>query len=519
MNRSILSAAVLLLAFSCALLSQPLLTSMSPAQTTAGAPAFTMTLNGSGFTTNGIVRVDFGNSSLTPLTSTDTQITVRIDSVLLAVPGYVSVSVTLIPLNVAPVKSNVRTFTVNPPPVNTATPLNAMTVGVAFTQTLAASFGTPPYSNWQVVDGLLPAGLSLNSATGIISGTPTLPGSNFAQVSVVNGAGVSASQVFSWTVIAPVLTIVADSPLPSAAAGSAYSHTFAATGGVPPYTWSIPPGSLQAGLTSSATGVLSGTPTQGGTSAFTVSVTDASGASASKVFTLTVTVPAATLSITGLAGTVSPAEQPTFDVQLSEAYPLTINGTVTLTSTQNAVNAADDPAIQFSSGGRTLSFTIPAGQTSAFPATLPSIQTGTVAGLINLKLNFFAGGQNITPTIQPVQSVTIARAAPQIDSVQVEKVSDGFKILVTGFSTPRQVTQAGFTFAAVSGANLESAQVTVSAETFFTTWYTGTSSPQYGSSFLYTQSFKVDGNVSDIASVSVTLTNATGTSTAVSADF
>jgi len=183
------------------------------------------------------------------------------------------------------------------------------------------------------------------------------------------------------------------------------------------------------------------------------------------------------------------------------------------------VNAADDPAIQFSSGGRTLSFTIPAGQTSAFPTTLPSIQTGTVAGQINLKLNFFAGGQNITPTMQPVQSVTIARAAPQIDSVQVVKATGGFSILVTGFSTPRQITQADFTFAAVSGANLESAQVSVSTETVFTTWYTGTSSPQYGSSFFYTQSFTVQGNVSNIASVSVTLTNATGTSTAVSANF
>ena len=519
MNRSVLSAAALLVAFSCALLGQPLLTSMSPAQTTVGAPAFTMTLNGSGFTTNGLVRVDFGNSSLTPLASTATQVTVRIDSALLAVAGYVPVSVTLIPLDSAPVTSNLQTFTVNPPPLITAASLNAMTVGVAYTQSLAASFGTLPYSNWQVVDGLLPAGLSLNSATGVISGTPTLPGSNFAQVSVVDSAGVSDSRELSWTVNAPVLTIVTASSLPSATAGSAYSQTFAATGGIPRYTWSIPPGSLQSGLTFSAAGVLSGTPTQGGTYSFTVSVADASGASASKLFTLTVTVPAAALSVTGLAGTVSPAEQPTFDVQLSEAYPLTITGTVTLTSTQNAVNAADDPAIQFSSGGRTLSFTIPAGQTSAFPTTPPSIQTGTVAGQINLKLNFFAGGQNITPTMQPVQSVTIARAAPQIDSVQVVKATGGFSILVTGFSTPRQITQADFTFAAVTGANLESAQVSVSTETVFTTWYTGTSSPQYGSSFLYTQSFTVQGNVSNIASVSVTLTNATGTSTAVSANF
>ena len=148
----------------------------------------------------------------------------------------------------------------------------------------------------------------------------------------------------------------------------------------------------------------------------------------------------------GLTDTVTPAQQPTFDVQLSAAYPLTITGTVTLTFTPNAVNAADDPAIQFSGGGRTLNFTIPAGQTSAFPTTLPSIQTGTVAGEIDLTLSYFAGGQNITPANPPVRSMTIARAAPKINSVQVVKVAGGFNVLVTGYSTPRQVTQAVFTF-------------------------------------------------------------------------
>ena len=61
--------------------------------------------------------------------------------------------------------------------------------------------------------------------------------------------------------------------------------------------------------------------------------------------------------------------------------------------------------------------------------------------------------------------------------------------------------------------------MTVAVDHTFTTWYTGTSSPQFGSSFLYTQPFTVQGSVSDIASVSVTLSNATGTSTAVSANF
>ena len=80
----------------------------------------------------------------------------------------------------------------------------------------------------------------------------------------------------------------------------------------------------------------------------------------------------------------------------------------------------------------------------------------------------------------------------------------------------RQVTQAVFTF---TGNNLGTTQVTVPVDSAFTTWFGGAGSAQFGSSFLYTQPFTVQGNVSDIASVSVTVSNATGTSAAVGASF
>ena len=520
MKRGVFSAAALLVALSGALLGQPVLTSISPTQTTAGAPGFTMTLNGSGFLATALVKVNFGYSVLTPLTSTGSQITVPINSELLGAPGTLNVSVTNHPLNGGPVTSGSRPFTINSVPVITTTsPLNAMTVGVAFSQTLAASLGTPPYGNWHVVEGVLPAGLSLNANTGVIGGIPTAAGSGMVQISVEDSAGVSSSTVFGWTVNSVPLTITTNS-LPNATAGSAYSQAFAAIGGVSPYTWSVALGTLQPGLSLSAAGVLSGTPTQGGTSNFTVRVADAQGSIATKVFTLTVTVPPATLSITGLTDTVSPAQQPTFDVRLSAAYPLTITGTITLTFKQNAIYPSDDPAIQFSGGGRTLNFTIAAGQISAFPTTLPSIQTGTVAGQIDVTvISLFAGGQNITPANPPVRSMTIARTAPKINSVQVVKVGGGFNIVVTGYSTPRQVIQADFTFTPAAGAKLQTTPVTVIVESVFIIWYTGTTSPLYGSQFLYTQPFTVQGNVSDIASVSVTLAHSTGTSAAVSASF
>jgi hypothetical protein len=55
--------------------------------------------------------------------------------------------------------------------ITTASLPNAV-VGTAYSTTLAASGGTTPYA-WSILSGALPAGLSLNASTGVISGTPT----------------------------------------------------------------------------------------------------------------------------------------------------------------------------------------------------------------------------------------------------------------------------------------------------------------------------------------------------------
>jgi alpha-tubulin suppressor-like RCC1 family protein len=91
----------------------------------------------------------------------------------------------------------------------------------------------------------------------------------------------------SGTVVAPPgAPTVTTAGLPSGTVGVAYSSTLTATGGISPYAWSST--GLPAGVVSSATGVVSGTPTKVGMSSVTVVVTDSAGRTGSAVLALTV---------------------------------------------------------------------------------------------------------------------------------------------------------------------------------------------------------------------------------------
>lgn len=84
------------------------------------------------------------------------------------------------------------------------------------------------------------------------------------------------------------------SPLNAGAIGVAFVQAFSANGGTAPYTWSLSSGALPAGLSLSAAGTLSGTPTASGTYNFTIAVQDANAATATKVFALTIAGPGGT---------------------------------------------------------------------------------------------------------------------------------------------------------------------------------------------------------------------------------
>lgn len=222
------------------------------------------------------------------------------------------------------------------------------------------------------------------------------------------------------------------------------------------------------------------------------------------------------------SGPQAPMQQVSIGLALEKAYPLNLTGTLTLAFNSDVF--ANDPAVQFATGGRTVNFTIPAGSTRAvFPqnATEIKIQTGTVAGTITVTPSFATeGGISLTPSNPPVLALNVPQGPPQLLSVAVSsKSNNAITLLVSGYSTSRSVTQMDFQFTAVEGENLGTTRLTLNAEPSFLAWYQSTQSQQYGSLFTATVPFTLQGDVKNVStvtdairSISVTLSNRLGTS-------
>ncbi|MCC7196421.1 MAG: putative Ig domain-containing protein, partial [Gemmatimonadaceae bacterium] len=163
--------------------------------------------------------------------------------------------------------------------VSTATLVDG-TVNLGYNQTLAVSGGKSPFT-WSLIVGSLPAGLSLDTGTGVISGTPTASGTSNFTLQVADGNMAVASKSLSINVYSSLS--VTTSSLPAGTRTAPYSQTAASSGGKPPLVWSITAGALPAGLTlNSTTAVISGTPAAVGLANFTLQVQDSNGAAAAK---------------------------------------------------------------------------------------------------------------------------------------------------------------------------------------------------------------------------------------------
>jgi hypothetical protein len=208
------------------------------------------------------------------------------------VVGTVTFTVRLTDSTGTSVTSQPLRITIVPGPLQilTAGDLVRATVGVSYSVTLQKAGGLSPYV-WTLASGSLPAGLSLNAASGVISGTPTTAATSTFTVLLTDSQTPSAT-LSSGTlriIVDPAgspppppppgtnpLTISSTGDLSGGTVGKGYSQTLLATGGAMPYTWALSSGTLPPGLTlDSTTGVISGKPNTGGSFTFTVSVTDA----------------------------------------------------------------------------------------------------------------------------------------------------------------------------------------------------------------------------------------------------
>ena len=164
------------------------------------------------------------------------------------------------------------------------------TAGVAYSQTFTAGGGIAPYS-YAISAGALPAGLSLNTTTGALSGTPTVAGNFGFSVTATDsttGTAGTVTQAYTLVLSAPTITIN-PATLPGGVAALPYSQTLSAAGGTAPYTFAVTAGALPAGLSlDGASGAITGTPTALATASFTITATDALGFTGTRDYTLEV---------------------------------------------------------------------------------------------------------------------------------------------------------------------------------------------------------------------------------------
>lgn len=366
----------------------------------------------------------------------------------------------------------------------TTTMLSDASVNQAnYSQTIQAG-GGHWFKTFGLTSGSLPAGLSLSS-DGVLRGTPTTTGRYDFVVTATDTLGATATRAFSVNVNA-ALTITTTT-LPAASLSLAYNQTIVAVGGTGTRTFTVPEQSLPPGLSLSSSGVLGGETATAGTYNFTITVTDAAGATAAQAYSLvtggaiaispnSLTAPVinvagynVTLSATGGTGAktfaVTSGSLPT-GLTLSSSGVLsgtataagTFNVTVTATDTVGAtgtsaysivvappVNVAQTitfgtlPNRLASDGSFALNATASSGLLVTFNVTGPAILNGSTltltgeAGVVTVTASQ-AGNTTYASAPGIVQSFTV-RVAPRLAnlSARVRVAPDASRSLITGF--------------------------------------------------------------------------------------
>ena len=171
------------------------------------------------------------------------------------------------------------------------TSLSNGTENISYSAKIVVRGGYPP-KTFSISSGSLPAGLTLNSSSGILSGTPIVSGTFNFTVSVIDSENSPSTVSHSYSLLlnSGSLTILTSS-INDATQYVTFSQTLVANSGYAPYIWSVYSGMLPTGMSlDSSTGILSGNPTVSGTSNFIIRVTDSHSVTYNKSFSCVVQV-------------------------------------------------------------------------------------------------------------------------------------------------------------------------------------------------------------------------------------
>ncbi|MGE5644782.1 MAG: choice-of-anchor D domain-containing protein [Acidobacteriota bacterium] len=223
----------------------------------------------------------------------------------------------------------------------------------------------------------------------------------------------------------------------------------------------------------------------------------------------------------GVSGTQAPLQQPGVGLSLTAAYTAPIKGTLALDFISDVFSA--NPAVQFSTGGRVVGFTIPAGETAAVfdnGQTQVRLQTGTVAGTITVAAAFTSpAGVSLAPEGEEKLSLPVAQAAPQLLGGDLSaRTLSSFTITFTGFTTTRSLSRLDLQLNAKSGVRLDNGHLGADLRLPAANWFQNANSTASGGLYSISVPINLQGGRSNedqtahIQSVDITISNELGES-------
>ncbi len=327
--------------------------------------------------------------------------------------------------------------------------------------------------------------ISYVDSTGVRGLPQTATPINFGQVV----AGTTASQTLTFTVANPTTSLDPVTVTTLAVTGSAFTLS---NGPSLPVT--IAPGS-------SITFQVTMTAPNQGTSSGTLSI-------GTRVFSLTgqsVSLPLPNVSFQLSQQPLMSQQQVTLTIDLASPSPIAAIGQLAMEFTPSIANVTDDPAVMFiAHSTRQLSVNVAVnGKTATYNGESALVfQTGTTAGTIRFTLTF--------PDLAPItQSYTITPSPIQITSATASWQEPNLVFTVTGFDNTYSAGNMVFNFYDTKGNALIPGGMTVNATSSFHDYFSN--NDPAGGAFSMQATFPVsNGDVSQIGSVAVTMSNSVG---------